>query len=183
MPKTSSTHLRRVHPRRRHHGTPWTETGPAGSADRHLFPVLGGVTSADFRTPRSPRGSRPVQMRGGESQPPFSFLDELHWKRPQHSDPSPQLAWTESSHTNDVCLQEAGSPAPMSTSRRKCPCPVTQWPRYCRGHPVHSLLGNVVFPLKTSPRRTRSRASLPRGKTLIRPRFPCQARLFTVNTT
>ena len=72
MPKTSSTHPRRVHPRRRHHGTPWTEAGPAGSADRHLFSVLGGVTSADFRTPRSPRGSRPVQMRGGESQPPFA---------------------------------------------------------------------------------------------------------------
>lgn len=49
-----------------------TEAGPAGSADRHPFPVLGGVTSADFRTPGSPRGSRLVQMRGGESQRAFS---------------------------------------------------------------------------------------------------------------
>lgn len=59
MLSASSTHLRRVHPRRRHHGTLCTEQDPEGqrprglrdSADCHRFAAQSGVTSTDCRTP------------------------------------------------------------------------------------------------------------------------------------
>lgn len=61
MPKTPSTHPRRVTPRRRHHGPPWRARGPErrrqtrlqDSADRHSpHPrTQSGVASADCRPP------------------------------------------------------------------------------------------------------------------------------------
>lgn len=75
MPKTSSTHLRRIHPHRRHHGTLRTKRVPErwrprrlqNSADRHLLPAQGRVTSPDCRTqfPRVKMHTRPKASREG----------------------------------------------------------------------------------------------------------------------